>query len=120
VTDKKTSIDTGTGGFNVDGKINTFDIGVSEQNASEINKLAWSAGNISHDTTKRDLSKSTLKTLAQFLSDMTLGKKEVTSVPNDFPIDSDGLTQVSITDSNGYPSRITQDNNKYQKTPSCK
>ena len=118
MSDKKTSLDTGTGGFNVDGKVNTFDTGLSQENVTEINKLVWSAGNISRDNSKKDLSKSTLKTLAQFLSDMTLGKKEVTSVPNDFPIESDNQTQVSITDKDGYPARITQDSNKYHKSPS--
>jgi len=80
MTDKK--LDTGTGGFTLgsvdkpDAKVYTYDIGIVRD---EVNDGNWSGLSPGIDKSVRDLSKGIKKTLAQYLSDTTLGKTD--SVP---------------------------------------
>jgi len=74
MTDKK--LDTGTGGFTLgnnrtpDTKVYTYDVGIERDVVDDGN---WSGLNPGVDKLPRDLSAATKKTLAQYLSDTTLG-----------------------------------------------
>lgn len=69
MTDKK--LNTGTGGFELDGKVVTYDIGVER---GELDDGDWDSGDVNVDNQKRDLSKITKVTLANYLHKTTLGK----------------------------------------------
>jgi hypothetical protein len=81
------AIDTGPGGFEIDGKTLTFDTEVDNKG-------------------QQDISTPTKKTLADYLSNVTKGIQGSAHVPNDFPVDP-GLTDVSTEDEKGNPTSIT-------------
>lgn len=101
-------IDTGTGGFSIDGLANTYDIGDGQ---AGVPRPQWSSGQIKIDTTKRDISSDTKKTLASYLSKTTLGQtpSSPSTIPNAYPIahepEADPVT-LSLTDENGYPQNL--------------
>ena len=106
MSDKK--LDTGTGGFSVDGKVHTYDIGVERDVADDGD---WNSGDINVDKSRRDLSKGTKITLGQYLGKTTRGKTP--SVPdqtagggNRYKIDAQTVSEIS-TSTDGYPSGIT-------------
>jgi len=101
-------LDTGTGGFSVDGKVHTYDIGVERDVADDGD---WNSGDINVDKSRRDLSKGTKTTLGQYLGKTTRGKTP--SVPdqtagggNRYKIDAQTVSEIS-TSTDGYPSGIT-------------
>ena len=69
MTNKK--LNTGTGGFELDGKVVTYDIGVERE---DLDDGDWDSGDVNVDNQKRDLSKITKVTLANYLHKTTLGK----------------------------------------------
>ena len=99
-------LDTGTGGFPVDGKRTAYDVGSTVGDA--VTATPWSAGQISVDSSQRDLSRGTKRTLASYLSKTSLGQtpSSPSAVPNKYPIDqnpsADPVT-LSLNDENGYP-----------------
>jgi len=103
MTDKK--LDTGTGGINIDDKVYTYDVGIENDDDSA---AAWSGGDIKVDNTTRDISNSTKRTLAQYLSQTTLGSTN--SVPdqakgkgNRFTIPQDSVDVFHTTTAEGKP-----------------
>lgn len=108
---KKSDIDTGTGGFDIDGKVYTYDTGVPESDASD--RANVNHGNVKVDKTKKDLSNSTKSTLAQYLSDVTLGKKVgSTIVPNQYPVSAEAKTEIKLLDEKGYPTQSVDSQQK--------
>lgn len=97
------SIDTGTGGFGIDGKVYTYDVGVTNGGGPQ--------GNVDHkdvkvDQSVKDLSKPTKVTLANYLSELTKGKRgDTQGVPNKYPVDPD-LQEVKLSGDKGNPSPL--------------
>lgn len=116
-------IDTGTGGFPIDGSVRTYDVGstVGDEKATP-----WSSGDIPKGAPPKDLSRGTKRTLASYLSSTTQGKtnSSPTSVPNSYPIShnpGDDPREVRITDEKGYPVPPTvtrEDQPHYSDLPS--
>lgn len=103
-----TSIRTGKGGFEVDGKVYDFDVGDPNALGSDFGNP--DRGDIKVDDSVKDLSKKTRSTLGKYLSDVTKGKKGSSlGVPNRFTIDPPpSLTSVD---------EITNSTNKGMPTP---
>lgn len=83
-------IDTGPGGFDVDGKTFTMDTGLP----GDLNGYGQRHKTIDVDSDlldangkPKDISRPTQLTLAQYLSAVTMGKKGSAKVPNRYPID---------------------------------
>ncbi len=98
-------IDTGTGGFSIEGKRVTYDVGSDVGNS---NPQQWSSGQINVDDAPQDISTGTKRTLASYLSKTTMGQtpSSPSSIKNAYPIDhnsSDDPAVVTLKDSNGYP-----------------
>ena len=98
-------IDTGTGGFPIEGKRVTYDVGSDVGNS---NPQQWSSGQINVDDAPQDISTGTKRTLASYLSKTTMGQtpSSPSSIKNAYPIDhnsSDDPAVVTLKDSNGYP-----------------
>lgn len=105
MTDKK--LDTGTGGINIDDKVYTYDVGIERDVADD---GAWSGGDVKVDKQARDISKGTRQTLAQYLSNTTLGKtnsvpQQAAATGNRFviPMADAGPATFSTTTENGNP-----------------
>ena len=92
-------IDTGTGGFTVDGDnfAHTYDVG--DIDSPGTSQLPWSPGDINVDKTKKDLSKSTKATLADYLGRSTAASKNAYQLNTTLKVD------LALTDQNGYPQR---------------
>ena len=101
-------IDTGTGGFIVDGDgfAHVYDVG--ELDAAAVTLPQWSPGDINIDNKKRDLSKNTKATLADYLGKST--------EKNAYPIDRLSVEE-SIVDSNGNPVSPSATLNSNSYTP---
>ena len=99
-----TSIDTGPGGFGIDGKTYTYDIGVPEADGGpqgqRIEFIDVSPGYVDGSGKPKDLTKKTKSTLADFLSNATSGKGA--SPANAYPVDA-GLNDASTTTKTGLP-----------------
>lgn len=95
-------LNTGTAGFDIDGKVYTFDPGVDDSQGGAQGNVDH--GNVKVDDRTKDLSRPTKKTLADYLSDVTLGKKGSSPVPNRYPIDRSPRPELSTTDEKGNPS----------------
>ena len=105
MTDKK--LDTGTGGINIDDKVYTYDVGIERDVADD---GAWSGGDVKVDKQARDISKGTRQTLAQYLSNTTLGKtnsvpQQAAATGNRFviPMADAGPATFSTTTEKGNP-----------------
>jgi hypothetical protein len=112
-------LDTGTGGFPVEGKRNAYDVGST---VGDETKIDWSPGNVKVDQTDHDLSKGTKRTLASYLSKTSMGltPSAPSPVPNKYPIDqnpSDDPVTVSLKDEKGYPSSPTGVSNSSKFVP---
>lgn len=106
---------TGKGGFEIDGRTHDFDVG--DPNAENVDFGATDRGDIRVDDTPKDISRSTRRTLAQYLSDATLGKHGGTTIPNSFPVSPEHV-DVSITDpTTGLPNRLSDASNVPQFAP---
>lgn len=110
------TLDTGTGGFPIGDKndLYTYDVGIEDANGS---KGTWSRGDINVDKETRDLSEGTIKTLASYMSDVTLGKAGLPVAPNAFPIANPWGEEdpkqiiVSTTTNEGRPSPLAPSSN---------
>lgn len=78
-------IDTGTGGFPIDGKVQTYDVGVTSTTPSTV---PYSPGAVSVDVGPKDVSVATKRTLADYLGKTTMGKtpSSVSSRANEYPV----------------------------------
>jgi hypothetical protein len=112
----ESSLDTGTGGFNIDDKVQTFDVGIvtDKQPTATYSpgSVTANAGFIGPDSKPLDISHATKTTLAQYLSNLTNGKVGIGSKsdafqrrPNAYPIggstDTSAYKEISITGPNG-------------------
>lgn len=99
-------INTGPGGFDVDGKTYTFDTGLSEKDGGDQGvrhpTINVDAGFLDANGNPKDLTKKTKTTLAQYLSKITKGQGGSTPVPNRYPIDP-SANPLSTTTSDGNP-----------------
>lgn len=103
---------TGTPGFDLDGKAITFDVG--DPSAEGDDPVNFDHGDIKVDDSPKDVSKKTRATLSQYLSDLTNGKRGTSKgVPNSFPIDST-IKETTIVDSKGFPSQQPESSNDKQ------
>lgn len=98
------SLDTGTGGFPIGHDRYAYDVGVPDAEGGAQGK--FSAGKVKVDNSKKDLSKPTKKTLAEYLSDVTLGKQGSAPTANRYPVDRIVRPEVALTDAKGNPSPI--------------
>jgi hypothetical protein len=109
-------LDTGTGGFSIDGDMHTYDVGV-KQDADPPAKTKWSSGDISVDGSNPDLSKSTKRTLASYLSKTSMGIEGTGGAPraaNFYPVshtEGEEPTPVTLTDNFGSPVSPTPTSN---------
>jgi hypothetical protein len=92
---------TGTGGFELDGEIRTYDVGSPD---SEPIVAPVDHGDINVDKTPKDLSKPTRILLGQYLRDVSLGDRG-DNRGNRFPITGEP-TEVSTKTSQGYPAAL--------------
>lgn len=107
---------TGKGGFEIGGKVYDFDTG--DPNAIGEDQGNPDHGDINVDNKKKDVSKTTKKTLKQYLSDSTMGKEGFAKgKPNAFPIAPPGdLNQPDSTISapDGNPASFSETTNDRQ------
>ena len=102
---------TGPGGFDVDGRTYTYDVGVPEaaggdqgprQETVNVNEGFYdSNGN------PKDLTKKTKATLSQYLSDVTSGKKGGARVPNKYPVAGGSSSERNLSQKDGAPTGPT-------------
>lgn len=97
-------LDTGTGGFELDHQTYVYDVGVPDSGGGAQGK--FSSGKVNVDNSKKDLSKPTKKTLGEYLSDVTLGKRGSSPVANKYPIDRTIRPEASTTDAKGFPHQL--------------
>lgn len=100
------TIDTGTGGFDVNGKAYTYDVGLSEDEGGSqgIYKAGVdvSEGYVDAKGAPKDLTTKTKTTLAQYLSAQTSGKGDPTQIANKYPVDP-SYNAESIKTKSGNP-----------------
>lgn len=89
---------SGDGGFEIDGKTHTFDVG--DPDAPGVDPRQTDTGDLRVDDSLKDISKKTKKTLSQYL-------KGITSI-NPFPINGD-YVERSLTSVEGAPTRLPAD-----------
>lgn len=108
MADNKT--DTGTGGFEIDGKVYTYDTGLPDAQGGSQGSVDH--GNVKVDDSVKDLTKPTKVTLGQYLSDKTKGRPGAGSkgTPNRYSIDP-GSTEIDVSGDKGNPSPLTAPNN---------
>lgn len=97
---------TGTGGFDIDGKLQTYDVGVVKEEESS---TPYDRGTIRVDSRPKDLSNGTKKTLASYLSKMTLAREGPQALPrqsNAYPIDADLGPPATLLDPYGNTSPL--------------
>ncbi len=104
-----TGTNTGTGGFEIDGKV--YDLDVGDPDAPGLEPIDPDHGDINVDNSTKDVSKKTKVTLGKYLSNLTLGKEGSSKgVPNAFPIDPPSSplepTEISLSDAKGLPAHI--------------
>lgn len=109
-------IDTGTGGFPIDGKAQTYDVGVDSTSPSA---ATYSPGQVKVDASPKDISQGTKKTLADYLSKTTMGKTPSSggTRANPYPINhsiSDDPGVLALKDSDGYVAPLTNTNSSTQ------
>jgi hypothetical protein len=97
------TIKTGKGGFEIDGKVYDFDVGAPD--APGLDPSSPDNGDINVDHSKKDISKKTKITLANYLHNSTKN--------NQFPIDS-SYKEITITDEHNVPVTLAETSNDSQ------
>lgn len=104
------SIDTGQGGFDVNGQTYVYDVGLPEDKGGAQGPykdgVDVSAGYVDSTGAPKDLTTKTKMTLSQYLSDQTSGKGKATPVANDYPVDA-GYKALATTTKTGKPALQT-------------
>lgn len=99
-------INTGPGGFDVDGKTFTFDTGLSEKDGGSQGvrhpTINVDAGFLDANGKPKDLTQKTKTTLSQYLSKITKGQGGSTPIANRYTIDQNSNT-LSTTTKDGNP-----------------
>jgi len=125
--DHESSLNTGTGGFNIDDKVQTFDVGVETYDQSKVTfthgKVAADAGFLGPDGKPADLSIGTKKTLSDYLSNLTRAKGkqgQPDGLPrreNRYPVgEIGGSKEVSLVDALGKSPGIYSTDPTYYAT----
>lgn len=100
------SINTGPGGFDVDGQEYTYDTGLTEADGGSQGPrkkvIDVSAGYLDANGAPKDLTKKTKTTLSQYLSKQTSGQGTNGAPANEYPIDQT-YAEESITTKTGKP-----------------
>ena len=115
-------LDTGTGGFSVDGDLHNYDVGV-KQDVPLAKPIPWDSGDVKVDQEQKDLSKVTKRTLASYLSKTTMGTAGTggkNRAPNAYPIThnpSSDPIDSKLTDSFGSPISPTPTQNDAAFSP---
>jgi len=103
------NLNTGPGGFPIDGQTYTYDVGVPDaQGGSQGPHKATidvSAGFIDADGKPKDLSAPTKATLGQYLSKATQGKEGSSTVTNKYPVDA-VIRTLTLSDGKGFPVQL--------------
>jgi len=103
-------IDTGAGGFDIDGKTFTMDPGAQGNPngyGPYLKKVDVSAGYIDDSGKPKDISVPTRETLARYLGDLTTGAKGSAKISNKYPVAITTITLRSLTLASGNPTRLT-------------
>jgi len=102
-------LNTGPGGFPIDGQTYTYDVGVPDAQGGSQGPykaaIDVSAGFIDADGKPKDLSAPTKATLGQYLSNATLGKEGSTTVTNKYPVDA-VIRTLTLSDGKGFPVQL--------------
>ena len=125
--DHESSLDTGTGGFNIDDKVQTFDVGVETYDQSKVTfshgNVTAAAGFLGPDGKPADLSIGTKKTLSDYLSNLTHAKGkqgQPDGLPrraNKYPVgEIGGSNEVSLVDALGKSPGIYSTDPTYYAT----
>lgn len=93
-------IDTGVGGFEIDGVVHDFNTGDPNDTTVGVPGVKPGSGDIKVDHSKKDISKGTRVTLGNYLKKTTL-EKNVIPVPG-------APTDVALNDEKGTPSAMSQ------------
>ena len=101
---------TGPGGFDIDGRTYTFDVGVPESQGGDQGirqkTVDVSGGYLDSSGNPKDLTKKTKATLSQYLSDVTNGKKGGSRTANKYPISANNKER-NLSEKNGNPTGPT-------------
>ncbi len=103
---------TGTPGFDINGQTYEFDTG--DPDAPGIAPVTTDHGDVTVDHNKKDLSKPTKTTLAQYLSDLTNGKQGSSKgTSNQYPVNppSSPVEEISVSDATGKPTTLSDTKN---------
>lgn len=102
-------IDTGPGGFGIDGETYAYDVGVPDAEGGSQGPRATrvDASKATTDDAGRpkDLSAPTRTRLGQYLSQVTEAQQGSSRLPNRYPVDPN-VVASSTSDANGYPAAI--------------
>ncbi len=103
-------INTGPGGFAIDGQLYTFDVGVADADGGSqgayVPGVDVSAALVDSTGAPKDLSTPTLVTLGQYLSNVTMGLEGSTPVANRYPVDNTVKKPTTLVDPHGYPAPL--------------
>jgi hypothetical protein len=116
-------IDTGPGGFGIDGNQELFDLGLPEPQHPEkpygpyLKTIDVSSAYTGPDGTPKDLTVVTKTTLSKYLSGLTNGSEGSAIVPNAYPIQP-GYHVEAITAADGNPNLQTPGGIAPDNTPS--
>lgn len=107
-------IKTGKGGFDIDDKVYSFDVGDPNEPGSDLG--IPDAGDLRVDNSVKDISKKTRATLGQYLSDVTKGKKGSSKgTSNRYTIEppssSTSVDEISISTNKGVPTTLSSTSN---------
>lgn len=91
---------TGNGGFDINGKTYTYDVG--DPNGPGLDPVPTDKGDISVDNSKKDISKKTKETIGQYLHDKTKQNK--------YSVDA-AIQDFQITSNKGVPTTIAPTKN---------
>src|SRR5665213_1214267 len=113
------TINTGTPGFDIDGKTYVADVG--DVDAPGIPPVPTDHADVHVDKTVKDISKKTKTTLAQYLSNLTHGKEgSALGTANAYPISAPAFPTVAefgTSDAHGNPPPLTNGDNNPEFTP---
>src|SRR3990167_9249704 len=103
VDTKLVGTDVGTGGFEIEGELETMDPGASDNRPTY---GTFSRGDVKVDNTQKDISKVTRVTLAQYMGRLTKN--------NEYPVDAFETSEISTTSDKGLPAKLGQSSNSSQ------
>jgi len=103
VDTKLVGTDVGTGGFEIEGELETMDPGASDNRPTY---GTFSRGDVKVDNTQKDISKVTRVTLAQYMGRLTKN--------NEYPVDAVETSEISTTSDKGLPAKLGQSSNSSQ------